>query len=276
MAAMTLHKHNKKQTPLKIRKIKRNQRSSGRYSADLDLSVRCREGDETAFRCLTARLGNKLRAILVRRGANPTTADDLIEDLWGDCFAVEPGKTSLFVKYHGKSSLDTWLVTVLTHRWVDQLRKNRKLEALDGAGRRDWPAVPESPLVDPGLAGLVRDAVRYAFGRCDPVTFVMLQLVHVHGVSQRVIARRVGVSEFKMSRALSQAMRRICQDTVATLREREPLLHLEWEDLLDICLATDVLGSVESAKTRKTGLLEVSPPQVSGHRIGLETPANQR
>ncbi len=220
------------------------------HHEDLRLAARCCAGDESALSELVARLEPRLAGLLVRRGVGATAAQDLVEDLLGDCVAVAPGG-SLLAKYSGRSSLDTWLATVLTHRWLDQVRRNRKVQALDLEPRNGSQPMMFDRLAEPALTTLLYEALRQAFDRCNPETFVMLQLVHVHGISQRNLARQWGVSEFKISRRLSQAMRQIQADAMAQLREKDTLLRFEWDDIVDICSAMDLLGPWEI----KTGAL---------------------
>jgi RNA polymerase sigma factor (sigma-70 family) len=244
-------------------RLELNQTATGSFAADLELAARCRNGDDTAFKHLVARLENKLHAILIRRGATETAARDLVADLWSDCFAVAAGGSSLLAKYSGKSSLDTWLATVLTHRWLDQIRRNRRVEPLEDEPPEEAHAQPEPRFADAGLARLIYGALRHSFGRCDPELFVMLQLVHVHGIPQRIMAINWGVSESKISRRLSKAMECIHDDTVAWLREKEPMLRLEWDDLADLCSAGNMLEAVAGHGGRKPDLLQSRPRQTS-------------
>ncbi len=240
-----------------------NAGADGHYCKDLKLAARCHAGDEGAVRELVTRSEGKLLAILVRRGAGESLAEDLLADMWADCFGATAGRAGLLLRYSGKSSLDTWLATVLTHRWLDHIRRGRKLTALDGARAVSVQAPPEPRPPESALVTLLRESLGNAFERCDAETFVMLQLVHIHGVSQREVAASWGISEFKICRQLSKAMRQIREDTLALLRARDPLLRLKWDDLVDICSVTDILGLRRSGREVTDGPLQGRELQAS-------------
>lgn len=187
-------------------------------------------------------LDQKLRSVLARRGANETQAKDLIADLWSDCFTPS-GNSRLLLKYSGKSSLDTWLATVLTHRWLDRVRRERRIQQLEFDSQNVEQSGLGNRTSDPDLETLLYNALQYGFSRCDPESLVMLQLVHVHGISQRQVAFVWGISEFKISRRLSKTVQSIRKLTVTWLREQDPLLDFGWDDVVELCSAGDLFKS---------------------------------
>src|SRR5262249_40659417 len=64
-----------------------------------------------------------LSGILLSRGATRTETEDVLADLWGDCVPGAGGRPSLLEKFSGKCSLQGWLATVATNRWIDLKRK---------------------------------------------------------------------------------------------------------------------------------------------------------
>jgi RNA polymerase sigma factor (sigma-70 family) len=222
---------------------------------DLKLADRCAGGDEEAVKTLVSRLEKKLRGILVRRGANDTLTEDLLADLWSDCFAPR-GRSGLLLKYSGKCSLDTWLATVLIHRWLDGVRRDSRIQPLPSDRSRDGHLVYSEPQRDPDTEELLREALQFAFDHCDPEALVMLQLVYLHGISQRQLAVVWRVSESKISRVLSRATRRIRDNTLTQIHRRDPLLAFGWDDVVDLCSRVDFSGTrlalnLQSARQRE-------------------------
>lgn len=210
------------------------------YADDLALAARCQCGDETAVKQVIAELDGRLKALLVRRGASETVAGDLVEDLWGDCFSVGNGSTALLSKYSGRSRLSTWLTTVLTRRWLDRWRVERRFES--GERRNGVEKLTEAQSsLENELTVLLRETLCFAFDKCDPETFVMLQIVYVHGVSQRDVGRAWGISEFAICRKLSKAMAQIRSEAAQYLRTKDPALHLGWDEIIGFCASSDVL-----------------------------------
>src|SRR5262245_54083687 len=87
--------------------------------SDVLLPVQCREGDPQALADLRAQHHSSLANILRARGASPTEVDDLLADLWADCVPGHANQPSLLEKFSGKCTLQGWLATVATNRWLD-------------------------------------------------------------------------------------------------------------------------------------------------------------
>jgi DNA-directed RNA polymerase specialized sigma24 family protein len=134
----------------------------------------------------------------------------------------------------------SWLATVLVHRWLDWVRRESRLQPLLADRFRDRHLACSEPQNYSDTEDLLRQALQFAFDRCDAEALVMLQLVHLHGISQRQLAAAWRVSEFKISRLLSKAARGIRDDTLAQLRRCDPLLALGWNDVVDLCSRIDI------------------------------------
>jgi len=203
---------------------------------------RCQQGDPTALAELRAAHHPSLIGILRARGASVDETEELLADLWGDCVPRNNDEPALLDKFSGKCSVQAWLATVATRRWIDLKRKQTRrgenasparaaeasdpLENLPAAGattRDDW------------VVELLRDSLRAAFAACAPVDMLMLRLVYLHGVSQRELMRMWGWSESKVSRQLSHAMERIEQTTLRELKRKDAWLELAWQDFVDLC-----------------------------------------
>jgi DNA-directed RNA polymerase specialized sigma24 family protein len=81
----------------------------------------------------------------------------------------------------------------------------------------------------------MRRALKNAFGACPAESVVMLQLVHLYGLTQREVCVIWGYTESKVSRKLSTAMRQIAHETMRAVRDADQWLELQWEDFLDFC-----------------------------------------
>jgi RNA polymerase sigma factor (sigma-70 family) len=203
---------------------------------------RCQQGDPTALAELRAVHHPSLFGILRARGATVDETEELLADLWGDCVARQDDQPALLDKFSGKCSVQAWLATVATRRWIDLKRKQtrRKQTALatrDGEVNDPLEHLPAvaSPDRDDVLVELLRDSLRTAFAAGAPVDMLMLRLVYLHGVSQRELMRMWGWSESKVSRQLSHAMEQIEHATLANLKQKDPWLDLTWQDFVDLC-----------------------------------------
>lgn len=107
------------------------------HSEDLALATACLDGSEAAWEHFVQNYRPYLRATSAsitrgsRSGADPQElADSLFAELYG-LVDGKRGEASLFRYFHGRSSLKTWLRTVLAQRHIDCLRQARRWESID-------------------------------------------------------------------------------------------------------------------------------------------------
>jgi RNA polymerase sigma factor (sigma-70 family) len=201
--------------------------------------TRCRQGDGEALAGLRERCQSSLLGILLSRGADRTEAEDLLADLWADCVPGHDDRPSILEKFSGKCTLQGWLATVATNRWVDRKRKQSRFvdPGPDGNNENDYLNRLESASYasEDTLIKLLRDCLKAAFARCEPEARVLLRLVYLHELSQREIVQMLGWSESKVSRFLSKAMEEIERHTVSEVKKRDPWLELSWQDFVELC-----------------------------------------
>ncbi len=215
---------------------------SGRADEDLLQVQRGREGDPGALAALRERCHSNLLNILVARGATRTEAEDLLADLWADCVPHADGRPSLLERFSGRCTVQGWLATVATRRWIDLKRRQAHQTDFYRSAAREgpqeaWERIPAAspPGREDVLVEMLRQSLRRAFSLCSAEAVVILRLVYLHDVTQREIVRMLGCSEAKVSRLLSSTMREIETTALAEIKRRDPWLELTWQDLLDLC-----------------------------------------
>ena len=201
---------------------------------DLELARKCLEGDVSALKRLRARFHGDLQAFLLGAGATKCEADELLTNLWTDCITGKP----LLARYRGTAPLIAWLKTVVMNDLVDRRRRqNVEKSASDEISGRDRDRVRarhRNP-ADAPLFGIMRRALTRAFGSCPAESVVMLQLVHLYGLTQREVCAMWGYTESKVSRKLSTAVRHIANETMEAVGNADQWLEIGWEDFLDFC-----------------------------------------
>ena len=202
---------------------------------DLELTKACLEGDVSALSQMRTRFNGELRAFLVGAGATKSEAEELLTNLWTDCVT---GKR-LLLRYRGTAPLVAWLKTVVMNDLVDR-RRRQSLEksasdALSGLDDEGAHNRRRKRMADAPLFGIMRRALTRAFGSCSAEAVVMLQLVHLYGLTQREVCVMWGYTESKVSRRLSAAMRQIAEETMHAIRDADEWLEIQWEDFLDFC-----------------------------------------
>ncbi len=191
----------------------------------------------------------QLAAALRNRGANDTEAQDIVGDLWADCFSPRNGRPPLLERYNGKGPLGAFLTRTALNRLIDLKRRQKfqgQLPALDGDafGADAFDRLPAGDPEGGGggadagedqLVGMLRDALLAAFAKIAPQKLAVLKLVAVHRLDQALVGRMWGWSQSKVSRTLSAVMGEVLDSTLAELRRIDPWVELQWEDFIALC-----------------------------------------
>lgn len=213
------------------------------HEQDLNFVHEVLGGNSSAAEALRDRYQGRLVVFLCARGASVTEAEDLVADLWSDCFAAPANGQTLLQKYQGRCALGSWLLTVATNRLIDLKRRHNFRVEVAAANRSaedffDRRPQPESLPREESLQKLLRRAVQHAFSEADAESVLMLKLVHLHRLTQREIAQMWGCHESKISRALDVTREKMRSDVLAGLKQADPLLDLHWEDFLELCVGS--------------------------------------
>lgn len=178
---------------------------------DLALAVACAEGNAEAWDYFV----REYRPGLLRAAdAMDATgrARDLVDALIADLFGIkttDDGRRSLFVYFHGRSALSTWLNAVLSQRFVDQIRAAKRFTPLIDADRLAEPTPP------PGMApcrAAVQEALADAIAALSARDRLRLKCYYVQSMTLASIGRMLAEHEATVSRHLSRVRRelRVC------------------------------------------------------------------
>jgi RNA polymerase sigma factor (sigma-70 family) len=117
---------------------------------------------------------------------------------------------SLLAYFHGRSSLGTWLRAVLSQRYVDRVRSQKRETALPDDERLD-PPVPSRP-ADPDsvrLVPLLWRALAAAVAALATRDRLRLRSYHVAGMTLAQIGRMTAEHEATVSRHLTRARKEV-------------------------------------------------------------------
>ncbi len=225
------------------------------HAEDLALACACADGHEDAwehfmreYRPALYRAGDAIAP----GGAGRELADSLYAELYG-LKADDAGRRSHFVYFHGRSSLVTWLRTVLAQRHVDRVRSGRRLDPLpadEAPGAMPAPAVHTDPH-RPRYLAVMRQAVMAAVLLLSARDRLRLTCYYAQGLTLAGIGRLTGEHEATVSRQLART-RRTIRDAVEThLRDVERMKP----DDIAACFASVVgdAGSLELDDLLSTG-----------------------
>jgi RNA polymerase sigma-70 factor (ECF subfamily) len=184
------------------------------HHADLALARACRDGHGPAWDHFVLAYRPALyataRAIAGDEGRD--LADALYAELYG--LAERDGeRRSLFVYFHGRSRLATWLRSVLVQRQIDRHRSAKRLEPLDPEDARLAAPPPRATEPQPGdferqhFVRLTQEALDAAIAALDVRDRLRLRLYYGEDLSLVQIGRVTGESEATVSRKLERARR---------------------------------------------------------------------
>ncbi len=232
------------------------------HLADLALACACSAGHEGAWEHFV----REYRPALYRAASaiDPSGgARELADSLYGELFGLrEAGgeRQSLFRYFHGRSSLGTWLRSILAQRHVDGIRSHRRLEPLPDAEGPSAPIAPPGPRRDPDrrrFAAALLAALALVIERLAPRDRLRLGWYHAQQMTLAQIGRMTGEHEATVSRHLTRTRRTIREQVEQHLREHEHFGDRE----IDECFASAVEdgGALDLASVLATGEGKVSP-----------------
>jgi len=187
----------------------------GLHLEDLALATACIEGLEPAWEHFIARY----RPALLRAAdaIDPTGgARELADALYGELYGLADAsgtRKSLLRYFHGRSSLATWLRTVLAQRHVDRLRSLRRTEPLSDTAFEPTSAEPvETPGERTGFVAMMRRSVARAVAGLAPRDRLRLSCYYAQNLTLQQIGRALGEHEATVSRHLARTRQAIRAD----------------------------------------------------------------
>jgi RNA polymerase sigma factor (sigma-70 family) len=205
------------------------------YVDDLVLATACLEGLETAWEYFIRNYRGYLRASAgsITKGSRAgTDGEELADSLFAELFGLVDGKrgeASLFRYFHGRSSLKTWLRTVLAQRHIDRLRQSRRWESIDREDGEDEKPISAQnapvPSPDPHRSRYLRRFL-FALTEClsalNPGDRKRLELYYAREKTLAEVGRLLGEHESSVSRHLERTRREMRAKVEECLRTGIP------------------------------------------------------
>ncbi len=211
------------------------------HLSDLALAVACAEGRDAAWEHFirTYRPDLYAAARAVAKGGNP---HELADAIYAELFGLEErgGKRrSLFIYFHGRSKLSTWLRAIVAQRFVDQVRAARKMVSLDdsehergagdsrpagGAHRQGTLATqPAQDLDRARLLDFLQAAIGSCLGALEPRDRLRLSYYYAQDLTLAQIGRLMEEHEATVSRKLDRTRAELRKQIEAALQQQAKL-----------------------------------------------------
>jgi RNA polymerase sigma-70 factor len=189
---------------------------------DLVLAAACMEGSEVAWEHFVGSYRAYLRAVassITKGSRSGTDAQELADSLFAELFGLVHGKrgeASLFRYFHGRSSLKTWLRTILAQRHIDRLRQSRRWESIEPENDGEEKLLPVEtgsvPSIDPHRDRYLQQfllALQDCLAALEPGDRRRLELYYAREKTLAEIGRLLGEHESSVSRHLDRARREL-------------------------------------------------------------------
>jgi len=190
------------------------------HLSDLALACACDEGNDAAWDHFVA----EFRPALYRAADaidRTGRAREIADALYGELFS-----RSLFRYFHGRSSLATWLRSLVSQRFVDRLRETRRLEPLSdteasgdkppGVPDERGPKSPDRSRFVTAMHGVLAAAI----AGLEPRDRLRLRCYYAEEMTLVQIGRLTRESEATVSRQLART-RKALRGQIETRLERE-------------------------------------------------------
>lgn len=140
--------------------------------------------DANAFRALFLTFGPKVRAMLMRQGADCETADDIVQDtmltVWAKCHLFTPDR----------GTLSSWIYAIARNLRIDRIRRQIVWEQFRGELENLQDAQPTG---NPEVTEADRVHASQALGALPAEQLEVIQLSLIEGLTQSEIAKRLHV-----------------------------------------------------------------------------------
>jgi len=144
-----------------------------------------RNRDSQAFHELFVMFSPRIKAMLMRQGADPETAEEIVQETMLSVWR----KAHLFAE--SKGSFSTWVFTIARNLRIDRLRRNVIWQDL-GAEVEERPSEDDSPY-DELHREQQRARVAEALKTLTPEQHEVVRLSYIEGLTHTEISDRLGV-----------------------------------------------------------------------------------
>ncbi|HEX3409621.1 MAG TPA: sigma-70 family RNA polymerase sigma factor [Candidatus Binataceae bacterium] len=203
----------------------------GLNAEDLVLACACRAGIAAAWEHFVGQYRAGLRAAARALLHDDIRAADLADSLYAELYGLEERygqRRSLLSYFHGRSTLRTWLKTIIAQRVVDEFRTHRRAGEIAAAAAREQiieTSMADDP-PDPDRARYVEalgDAIAKALAELKPRDRIRLNFYHLEELTLKEIGGIMGEYESSVSRRLTRTRLNVRRRVEQVLRREKDL-----------------------------------------------------
>jgi RNA polymerase sigma-70 factor (ECF subfamily) len=176
--------------------------SANQATSDEVLIGRIAKGDRLAMQVLFARHHVRVYRFVLRLVGNPTTAEDLISEVFLDVWRQAD-------RFEGRSAVSTWLLAIARFKALSALRKKPDEELDEDAAEAivDTSDTPEAALEKKDKSA----ALRQCLEKLSPEHKEIIDLVYYHEKSVEEVAEIVGIPENTVKTRMFYARKKLAE-----------------------------------------------------------------
>ncbi|HEY1546041.1 MAG TPA: sigma-70 family RNA polymerase sigma factor [Xanthobacteraceae bacterium] len=176
--------------------------SANQATSDEVLIGRIAKGDRLAMQVLFARHHVRVYRFVLRLVGNPTTAEDLISEVFLDVWRQAD-------RFEGRSAVSTWLLAIARFKALSALRKKPDEELDEEAAEaiEDTSDNPEVSLEKKDKSAVLRECLV----KLSPEHREIIDLVYYHEKSVEEVAEIVGIPENTVKTRMFYARKKLAE-----------------------------------------------------------------
>jgi RNA polymerase sigma-70 factor len=223
---------------------------------DLYLAAACSRHSEEGWRQFERLYQKYLNGLLWYLCSSRHVAAELVDNLLIDLFLPDRTGRSRISSYDGRSTIATWLRTIVVHRLINESQRkcNARQHAELVADLVDRSACHkvESAVKIKRYEVLLEDALRLASTRLLPKEKLLLLWRFDEGYQLGEIARCLGVHQSTVTRGLERVVRKLREEVISALAARHRLDDAAIEECLTVLLENQARSTSVLAFIRET------------------------
>ena len=176
--------------------------SANQATSDEVLIGRIAKGDRLAMQVLFARHHVRVYRFVLRLVGNPTTAEDLISEVFLDVWRQAD-------RFEGRSAVSTWLLAIARFKALSALRKkpDEELDEETAEAIEDTSDNPEVTLEKKDKSAVLRQCLE----KLSPEHREIIDLVYYHEKSVEEVAEVVGIPENTVKTRMFYARKKLAE-----------------------------------------------------------------
>ncbi len=196
------------------------------HAEDFVLACACRIGIESAWEHFFLHYRPVLHGAARALERDETRAEELADSLYAELYGIrqrEGRRRSLLEYFHGRSTLATWLRSVVAQRHVDIYRAERPMAPVEEIERTQRMTVADADPPDPDRTQYVEalgQALETALSQLNPRDRLRLSCYHVQELTLKEVGRLMGEHESSVSRRLDRTRHELRRRVERLLRRK--------------------------------------------------------